>query len=320
MTLVPDRYKHAAIIASTAPLPRTWRVPARLQLLSRFHRAKVRRADVLVVVHPKCGGTWLRVMLYRLYQSKYGLRSRRVFKTDELHRENPALPRFLVSNGHYSYEGVLEEAMQNPGSELVLDDKKVMFLARHPCDIVVSWYLQLTKRTKAYKRELINHSLRAPVHRGALSLWEFTMHEEIGLPGLIRYLNTWADNLARLPQSLLVRYEDLRAEPAGTLRRIAQFVGEPFSDAEIEEAVAFASFDNLKALERANYFRNASLTVRNPNDPDMFKVRRGKVGGYRDQFTPEQLAQIDEMVRTGLAPVFGYGEPQAQPAHAAQGA
>ncbi|NIR28095.1 MAG: sulfotransferase domain-containing protein [Gammaproteobacteria bacterium] len=318
MTLVPDRYKHAAIIASTAPLPKRLRVPARLQLLSRFHRAKARRADVLVVVHPKCGGTWLRVMLYRLYQNKYGLRSRRVFKTDELRRENDALPRFLVSNGHYSYEGVIEEAARNSNAGLVLDDKKVIFLARHPCDIVVSWYLQLTKRTKAYKRELINHSLRSPVRRGALSLYEFAVHDEIGLPGLIEYLNTWAYNLSQLPQSLLIRYEDLRAEPADTLRRIADFIGEPFSGAEMEEAVAFASFDNLKALERANYFRNASLTLRNANDPDMFKVRRGKVGGYRDHFTPEQLAQIDELVRNRLSPVFGYGESPAQPARAAQ--
>lgn len=318
MTFIPDRYKHAAIIASTAPLPRPLRVPARLQLLSRFHRAKTRRADVLVVVHPKCGGTWLRVMLYRLYQNKYGLHSRRVFKTDELHRENESLPRFLVSNGHYSYEGVIEEAAREPSAGLALDDKRVMFLARHPCDIVVSWYLQLTKRTKAYKRELINHSLNVPVRRGALSLWEFTMHEEIGLPGIIGYLNTWAHNLSRLRNSLLIRYEDLRARPAETLRRIADFMGEPFSDADIEEAVAFASFDNLKVLERSNYFRNAGLTVRNPKDPDMFKVRRGKVGGYRDHFTPEQLAQIDEMVNARLAPVFGYGAPRAEPARAAQ--
>src|SRR6266852_5201008 len=101
MPLVPDRYKHAAILGATAVLPRSLRVPARLQLFSRLQSAKARRADVLIIVHPKAGGTWLRVMLFRLYQTRYHLSSRRVFKSDELRRENRALPRFLITNGHY---------------------------------------------------------------------------------------------------------------------------------------------------------------------------------------------------------------------------
>jgi len=41
-------------------------------------------------------------------------------------------------------------------------------------------------------------------------------------------------------------------------------------------------------------------------NPDSFKVRRGKVGGYRDYFTPEQIRVIDAMVEDRLDPVFGY--------------
>lgn len=317
MTLVPDRYKHAAIVGATVPMPRALRVPTRLELLSRLHRAKARRADVIVIAHPKCGGTWLRVMLFHLYQTRYGLSSRRVFKTDELYRQNRDLPRFLVTNGHYSYEGVVAQALREPGASPDLAGKRFVLLARHPCDIVVSWHLQLAKRTKAYKRELINHALRAPVERGALSLWEFALHEELGLPALIEYFNEWVRALSRVERSLVVRYEDLRTEPESVLRRMVSFLEAPFSDQEIAQAVSFASFDNLRALEQANYFRNAGLTLRNPDDPDTFKVRRGKVGGYRDHFTPEQLAHIDALVRTRLDPVLGYGaapEPSADAA------
>jgi alcohol sulfotransferase len=43
-------------------------------------------------------------------------------------------------------------------------------------------------------------------------------------------------------------------------------------------------------------------------NPDSYKVRRAKVGGYRDYFDDDQLAQIDTMVQASLSPVFGYDE------------
>jgi hypothetical protein len=44
-------------------------------------------------------------------------------------------------------------------------------------------------------------------------------------------------------------------------------------------------------------------------NPDSFKVRRGKVGGYRDYFTPEQVRIVDAMVDEVLDPSFGYSAP-----------
>ncbi len=309
MTLIADRHKHVAAIASTAFLPGRLRVTARESLLSRLHRAKARRADVLIVVHPKCGGTWLRVMLFRLYQQLYGLDSRRVFKTDELQRQNPELPRFLVTNGRYSYEGVVGQAFETPGEDLDLREKKLVFFARHPLDIVVSWHIQFARRTTSYKRELINHWLREPVAADDISLWDFAMHEQMGVPGLIDYFETWAENLRQSKDALLVRYEDLRAAPEVTLSGLGSFLGLKASDEVVDEAVRFASFDNLRALEEAKYFRNDGLRIRDPKDPNLFKVRRGKVGGYRDHFAPEQVQQLEAMLDERLSPIFRYGTP-----------
>ncbi|MFQ5664820.1 MAG: sulfotransferase domain-containing protein [Candidatus Binatia bacterium] len=306
MTQVPDVLKHAAILASTAGLPKPLRLPARFRLLSRFQLAKAARADIVIVVHPKSGGTWLRVMVSRLYQVKYGLPSRRIVKTDELYNRNPALPRFLITNGHYTYEGVLERSFASLAVQSGWDRKKVVFLARHPCDVAVSWYLQFTKRISAYKRELIAHTLRQPVDPAAIPMWEFVMHPELGLPALVAYLNRWERNLSQIAPRFLLRYEDLRARPADTMRRLTSFMGESFGDEAIEDAVAFAAFDNLKQLERTHYFSNWGLRLHNPNDPDSFKVRRGKVGGYRDYFTPEQTAEMDALVRSRLSSTFGY--------------
>jgi hypothetical protein len=46
-------------------------------------------------------------------------------------------------------------------------------------------------------------------------------------------------------------------------------------------------------------------------DPDSYKVRRGKIGGYQDYFTPEQVAEIDAIVAQQLSPTLGYSEGSA---------
>jgi hypothetical protein len=37
-------------------------------------------------------------------------------------------------------------------------------------------------------------------------------------------------------------------------------------------------------------------------------VRRGKVGGYRNDITPEKIARIDALVTERLDPRLGYGQ------------
>ena len=43
-----------------------------------------------------------------------------------------------------------------------LRHKPVLFLARNPIDIAVSWYHQFTKRQSRAKQELINHFIDQP--------------------------------------------------------------------------------------------------------------------------------------------------------------
>jgi hypothetical protein len=64
----------------------------------------------------------------------------------------------------------------------------------------------------------------------------------------------------------------------------------------------------MRKLETEGFFRQGGMRLRDPNDPDTFKVRRGKVGGYRDTFSPEQVAELDEIVATRLSSEFHYSE------------
>ncbi len=304
MAFSRDRTMRRLILGSTAPLPSSLRVSARYRLLLRLQLAQARRADCAVVRHPKTGGTWLRVLITRLYAAKYGLSSRRVVRTDELHNVDSRVPIFLSSSGYLSWERGWGDVV---ATDPELRQKKLLLLARHPADIVVSWYIQFTKRTSAFKREMMLAEMQDPINLETIERWDFIQHPEIGLPAIIGYYNYWNQNLKRLPNTLVVRYEDLRGDTASQLERIGAFLGEEFSTEHVADAVDFASFDKLREKEQTGYFDNRSLTLRDATDPETLKVRRGKVGGYRDDLTPAQVAWVDEMIETHLATDYGYG-------------
>ena len=307
MPLLSDRGTRRAILWPTALLPKAPRIALREKLLATHELGKAGRAPFLVIGHPKSGNTWLRAMLSRYYQQTYDLSGSLVFKSDELHRMNPKIPCFFFSNGHYSYERVIAEALDGKRPADAVAGKPVMFIARHPGDQAVSWFHQFTKRTSEPKVELINATLKAPIDRKAISQWDFVRHSEIGILSLIDYLNGWYRRVSALEGSLILRYEDMRLKPRETFTRVLDFMGAPQDEALIEEAVAYGDFDNLRKLEAAGEFTRGGLKLVNPDDLTTRKVRRGKIGGFRDDFPPDQVAELEQLVAERLDPGLGYG-------------
>ena len=82
------------------------------------------------------------------------------------------------------------------------------------------------------------------------------------------------------------------------LGRVLAFLGTPGEPEQIAEAVAYASYDNMKRLEQDKVFwlSGTRLAAGDPANPQSYKVRRAKVGGWRDDFTAEQVAAIDALL------------------------
>lgn len=271
-------------------------------LRGRRDLRRLAEADVVVVSFPKSGRTWLAVMLSHLFQTKYHLPDRLIIERDNLHRLNPAVPVFFFTHGRF-----VQDLRPIAGETSPYHDKAVIFLARHPADIAVSYYFQARNRIDPMMREV----KRLPRQLDDVPLFEFVTSDAWGIPAIVRFLNSWAEGLRQHPRHVILRYEDLHAEPLAQLRRIAELLGETFTDEAYEAAVAFASFGRLQEKERENYFASRRLQPRDAADPGSFKVRRGKVGGYRDDFTDEEIAVIDRQVSSLLDPAFGYNPAAA---------
>jgi hypothetical protein len=135
-----------------------------------------------------------------------------------------------------------------------------------------------------------------------LTLPEFVADPRCGVPKVVRFLNAWAAALPALPDALLLRYEDLRADPRHRLGGLLDFLGTPATPDQLEEAVTFASLDAMRRLED----RGERLIRRGRAGADGYKARRGKVGGYRDELPPATAAALDALIDRDLDPVFGY--------------
>ncbi len=268
------------------------------RLRGRDELFKLQQADGAVVSFGKSGRTWLRVMISRFYRTHFGLTGDQLMGFDNLHRRHAAIPKLLFTHDNY-----LGDYTGNGDSKCDYQGKRVVLLIRDPRDTAVSQFFQWKHRMRPTKKSLNRYP------EADLSLFDF-MVSDAGLTKVIHFLNQWAVARERLGADhlLVVRYEDLRQQPAAELARVLEFLGAPADEMAIQDAVEFARFENLKKLEQqgAFWWSGSRLSPKDRKNPDSYKVRRAKVGGYRDDFDAAQLAQLDAMTREQLHPAFHY--------------
>jgi len=287
-----------------------FRSPAERLRVERRHRGweqykQLEKADRVVVSFGKSGRTWLRMMISRFYQVRYGLSSHSLIGFDNLHKKNPAIPTILFTHDTFlkDYTGNLDKSDYR--------SKRVVLLVRNPADTAVSQYHQWAHRMKDHKKVLNDF----PAADEDVTLFDFVMGDRGGMPRNIEFLNSWAAALPSLSDVHVVRYEDLRANPQETLAALLEFMGTPGSDAEVEEAVEYSAFENMRKMESKRTFwpSGGRMVPKDRNNVNSYKVRRGEVGGYRGDFTPVEVEAVDAYLREHLSPVYGYGA-DGQPA------
>jgi hypothetical protein len=259
---------------------------------------KLQRADAAIVSFGKSGRTWFRVLLSRYFAHKYGLPEGQIMEFVEFHNANPKIPVLFFTHDNY-----LKDFAGNKPKIDLYGSSRIILMVRDPRDTAVSQYFQWKHRTEPRKK-VIN---RYPM--GDLDVPDFILDESAGMPKIIEFMNEWARDLERFPNLLVIKYEDLRADTAGELGRALRFLGEAPADAQLADAAAFASIENMRRMEQENAGKaavNDRLKPADANDPSTFKVRRAKVGGWRDYVTEEQAEAINTMVRQKLNPVYGY--------------
>ncbi|MCS6778183.1 MAG: sulfotransferase domain-containing protein [Geminicoccaceae bacterium] len=253
-------------------------------------------ADVVLVSHAKSGRTWLVALLSHLLHQTRGVPADELWEGDNFHRLDPSIPRIFLTHERNEPASVRRRLPE------LVRDKRLLLLVRDPRDVIVSWYHHHARRSTPRTRARIG----LPIDMAAVDLASFVTAPGYGLPSVVDFLERWSRIARAHPHALVVRYEDLRADTAATLARIAAFLGLPAPAEAIAASVAFASLESLREKERTGFFRTDKLQARDPADPASFKVRKGKIGGYRDELPAEVAARLDRLVAERLDASLGY--------------
>jgi hypothetical protein len=217
--------------------------------------------DVFIASYPRSGNTWLRFLLYELtLDGNAGFRS--------VHRTLPAVGR------HHQAPRVLH------GTQRILKTHeqfhpaytKAIWLVRDIRDVAISEYY-FHKWQDTYHDEFdvfLDQFLRGEVNR--YGSWQ-------------AHTKSWLDAQQRAPDKiLLVRFEEMRADPVETLRAVTAFLNLETTLADIQQAVANNSIEAMREKERDELYR--------PDRP-VTVVRKGEVGGWQGILTRQQVERIE---------------------------
>ncbi|KAM1237869.1 hypothetical protein TB2_038669 [Malus domestica] len=115
-------------------------------------------------------------------------------------------------------------------------------------------------------------------------------------------LGFWKASLEMPEKVLFLKYEDLRKEPSANVKRLAEFLGQPFSEEEeskgvVQQIIKLCSFENLSSLEvnktsrTQQYLVKANIVFENS---DFF--RKGQVGDWKNFFTDDMAKRMDQII------------------------
>lgn len=128
------------------------------------------------------------------------------------------------------------------------------------------------------------------------------------LAAYIQFYNDWHTHCDRAKALLVVPYEDMKLDTFQAIQQIADFLELSVTSTDINESINYASFRNMRKMEVEGsvHVRTQVMSERDVTNPESFKVRRGAVGGYRAELSPESIAFVDRTVLALLNPVYGY--------------
>jgi len=243
------------------------KTPLRAPLVWVRHRSFA-PADAFVAAYPRSGSTWLRFLLAELLSgqgSQFGTVNELIPQVGHHQRSRPILPgggRLIKT--HESYRSQY---------------RRTVYLVRDARDVALSEH--------AYQTAL-------GIFHGGFDqyLVSFLSGNVNGYGAWHKHVASWLDSpLVSTGNLLLVKFDDLRLKTAATLKSILDFLNVEIDGNVIHSAVEANSLERMRAKEKHSPQRASKR--------GQF-VRSGAVGGWRERYSPDQLALVDRYAGTQL--------------------
>jgi hypothetical protein len=91
------------------------------------------------------------------------------------------------------------------------------------------------------------------------------------------------------------------------IRKVMDFIGIPkIAESALIEAIEFSSFSNMRHMESQNTLNTRRLSTNDVSDPEAFKTRSGKVGGFRSYFSEATMIKMNQRLSGVIPALYGY--------------
>ncbi|MFA1820906.1 sulfotransferase domain-containing protein [Virgibacillus oceani] len=240
--------------------------------MSTNNKYIVQEDDICLVAYPKSGNNFLLFLVSMLlYQKKmdWATKGEMIQNVASKPIENLPTPHLVWS--HDSYDSSYP---------------KVIYLVRDPRDVVISYYHHFKKYYGS--------------SRNFDDFFEAFMQGNIGYRMWDTNVASWLDKQEEVKHGfLLIKYEELLENTFKEAQRIVAFLDLDRTAKEINEAVNWASFDNMSALEKKQQHHLKGNTPKS-NDNIPF-VREGKANKWKSFLSDEQQRQINQSFEKTLS-------------------
>ena len=260
-----------------------------------FSRYKEPRVTSYVVSYPKCGRTWSRTTLRR-YLALSGVAGSFDRDGNFVRRPGSGFLKFDEDQGAWIPAPLRIDQLRFNARKY--RGKRVCFIARHPGDVLVSSWYHLTYRERIYTK----------------GLSEFIREKLVGIEKVIAFMNMWMEN-REVPEAFhLATYEQLREDPVAGFSAMFAFVGVPMDSELLKTAIDDTSFKKMKEMELHKELVEPWMRIGAEKTDRAMKVRKGKVGGYKDELSKEDVDFLHQTIAAKLHPALPYGRQAASTA------
>ncbi|XP_042495135.1 cytosolic sulfotransferase 5-like [Macadamia integrifolia] len=266
---------------------------------------KARPSDILLASIPKCGTTWLKSLAFSIMNRKShppsALQQHPLLKFNS-HDLVPVMEMMLYNNNLNGNRIPNLDILPSPRlfgthipytslpQSIALSGSRIIYICRNTKDNLVSWWHFINKlRLKNSLEPMKVEEAFKMFCKGTSSYGPFWEH----------VLGYWKASLEKPQSVLFLKYDELVIEPALHLKRIAKFMGCPFSSMEdkegvVDQIIKLCSFENLSNLE-VNQTGICDVGI-----PNNAFFRKGKVGDSANYLSPEMLEQLDHITKEKL--------------------
>ncbi|KAK7314096.1 hypothetical protein VNO77_39306 [Canavalia gladiata] len=279
-----------------------WCTEDKIQGIDTFmNQFQAKDSDVVVASAQKSGTTWLKALTFAIV-------NRQSFSSLENHPLLTSNPHQLVLSFEFDIYGnnrdkiSLQSNMSDPrifsthipfhalANSIKESHCKIVYICRNLFDTFISTWVFMNKVKPEYLPMLTLEEAFEMFSKGIIQFGPWWNH----------MLDYWKESIARPEKVLFLKYEDLKEDVNFHVKRVAEFLGYPFTREEensgvVEGVIKLCSFEKMKDLE-VNKFGAFSKKVENKHF-----FRKAEIGDWENYLSPLMVEKLSKIIEDKLS-------------------